>query len=230
MTILNYKLCRIAFIFFFCLFGFTPLGRALPDNQLTKIVSGVSNRYGSSQGWKAEYTREAISKTMAMLETREKHDLAKGSLYFKPNNFLRLEQIFPREELLLTNGQTIWWYIPLKREAYKYSAEKFGKELALLSDIFQDLRDIQNDFQITLKADPETTTYHLVLRPKVSWQEIDHLELIILKQDFSFKQIEIYNTIGGLTRFIFKRWEEKESFIKGFFSFFPPSDVTIFEK
>jgi len=202
----------------------------LPDDQLSKIISGVSNRYGSAQGWKAEYTREAISKTMAMLETGEKHDLAKGSLYFKPQHFLRLEQTFPKEELLLTNGKTIWWYIPLKRQAYRYAAEQFGKELALLSDIFQGLKDIQNDFQITLKAGPETTTYHLVLRPKVPWQEIDHLELFILERGYSIKQIDIYNTIGGLTRFIFNRWEEKEPFKKGFFSFSPPSDVEVFEK
>jgi len=227
---LNSKFYRTIFIFLLFLFGFTPLGRTLPDDQLSKVISGLSNRYGSAQGWKAEYSREAISKTMAMLETAEKHDLAKGSLYFKPKNFLRLEQAFPKEELLLTNGKTIWWYIPLKRQAYKYSAEKFGKELALLSDIFQGLKDIKKDFQITLKTGSETTTYHLVLRPEVPWQEIDHLELIILDRNFSIKQIDIYNTIGGLTRFIFNRWEEKEPFKKGFFSFSPPSDVKVFEK
>ena len=227
---MNYKLYRIVFIFLLFLFGFTPLGKTSPDDQLSKIISGVSNRYRSAQGWKAEYTREAISKTMAMLETAEKHDLAKGSLYFAPQHFLRLEQAFPKEELLLTDGQTLWWYIPSKKQAYRYSAEKFGKELALLSDIFRGLKDIKKDFQIDLKAGTETTTYHLLLRPEPPWQEIDHLELLILKRGFSIKQIEIYNTIGGLTRFIFNRWEEKGPFKKEFFSFSPPSDVKVFEK
>ena len=230
MTILNYKLYRITFIFLFLLFGFTLLGRTSPEDQLSITISGVSDRYGSAQGWKVDYTREAISKTMAMLEKTERHDLAKGILYFKPQHSLRLEQAFPREELLLTNGQTIWWYIPLKRQAYKYSAEQFGKELALLSDIFQGLKDIKNDFQITFKRSPEISTYHLVLRPRVPWQEIDHLELIIFEQDFSIKQIDIYNNIGGLTRFVFNKWEEKGPFEKGFFSFSPPSDVKVLEK
>jgi outer membrane lipoprotein-sorting protein len=224
------KSYRIVFILFLFLFGSIPLARALPDDQLSKIISGMRDRYGNAKGWKAEYTREAISKAMAMLETAERHDLAKGSLYFKPQHFLRLEQASPQEELLLTDGQTLWWYIPLKKQAYKYSAETFGKELALLSDIFQGLKGIKNDFQITLKTGPETTTYHLVLRPEPPWQEIDHLELIMLKRDFSIKQIDIYNNIGGLTRFLFNRWEEKGPFKKGFFSFSPLPDVKVLEK
>jgi outer membrane lipoprotein-sorting protein len=224
------KSYRIAFIFFLFLFGSIPLARALPDDQLSKIISGMRDRYGNAKGWKAEYTREAISKTMAMLETAERHDLAKGSLYFKPQHFLRLEQASPQEELLLTDGEILWWYIPLKKQAYKYSAEAFGKELALLSDIFRGLKGIKDDFQITLKTGPETTSHHLILRPEPPWQEIDHLELIMLKRDFSIKQIDIYNNIGGLTRFLFNRWEEKGPFKKGFFSFSPPSDIKVLEK
>lgn len=212
------------------LFGSISLARALPDDQLSNIISGIRDKYGNAKGWKAEYTREAISKTMAMLETAERHDLAKGSLYFKPQHFLRLEQASPQEELLLTDGQTLWWYIPLKKQAYKYSAKEFGKELALLSDIFQGLKGIRNDFQITLKTGPETTSHHLILRPEPPWQEIDHLELIMLKRDFSIKRIDIYNNIGGLTRFLFNRWKEKGPFKKGFFSFSPPSDVKVLEK
>jgi len=227
---LNSKSYLIIPIFFLVLLGSISLARALPDDQLSNIISGIRDKYGNAIGWKAEYTREAISKTMAMLETAERHDLAKGSLYFKPQRFLRLEQASPQEELLLTDGQTLWWYIPLKKQAYKYSAKEFGKELGLLSDIFQGLKGIKNNFQITLKTGPETTTYHLVLRPEPPWQEVDHLELIMLKRDFSIKQIDIHNNIGGLTRFLFNRWEEKGPFKKGFFTFSPLPDVKVLEK
>ncbi len=226
---MNSKSYLMVFIFFLFLLGSISLARALPDDELSNIISGIRDKYGNAKGWKAEYTREAISKTMAMLKTAERHDLAKGSLYFKPQHFLRLEQASPQEELLLTDGQTLWWYIPLKKQAYKYSAKEFGKELGLLSDIFQGLKGIKNNFQITLKTGPETTTYHLILRPEPPWQEIDHLELILLKRDFSIKRIDIYNNIGGLTRFLFNRWEEKGPFKKGFFSFSPPSDVKIID-
>jgi outer membrane lipoprotein-sorting protein len=212
------------------LLGSILLAKALPDDQLSTIISGFRARYGNAKGWRAKYTREAISKAMVMLETAERHDFAEGSLFFRPPHFLRLEQDLPQEELLLTDGQTLWWYLPLKKQAYKYPTQNFGKELRLLSDVLKGLKDMEESFLITLKAGPETTLYHLILTPEPPWQEIDHLELIMLKRDFSIKRIDIYNTIGGLTRFLFSRWEEKDLFKKGFFSFSPPLDIKVIEK
>ena len=206
------------------------LGKALPDDKLSTVIEGIRSRYGDAKGLSAGYTREAISKTMAMLKTADRHDMAKGRLYFKPPHFLRLEQASPQEELLLTDGQTLWWYLPLKKEAYKYPAKNFGQELRLLSDVLQGLKDTKDDFQITLKANPETNTYHLILKPEPPWQETDHLELIILKGDFAIKQVDIYNNIGGLTRFLLTDWKEKGRLKKGFFSFSPPSGIKVIEK
>jgi outer membrane lipoprotein carrier protein len=178
----------------------------------------------------AEYTREAISKAMAMLAVADRHDLARGRLYFKPPHSLRLEQTSPQEELLLTDGQTLWWYLPVKKEGYKYSTKEFGQELRLLSDVLKGLRDTEDSFQISLKATPQTDNYHLVLKPEPPWQEIDHLEVIIRKKDFAITRVEIYNNIGGLTRFLLSNWKEKDRFRKGLFSFSPPPGIKVIEK
>jgi len=210
--------------------GPIPSGKALPDDRVSAVIEGISGRYGDAKGLAAEYTREAISKTMAKLGVADRHDLAKGRLYFKPPDFVRLEQSSPQEELLLTDGQTLWWYVPLKKEVYKYPAEKFGQELRLLGDVLKGLKDAGDRFQITLKAIPETSTYHLILRPDPPWQDIDHLEVIIGKGDFAINQVDIYNTIGGLTRFLLSSWKEKDRFTRGFFSFFPPPGIEVKEK
>ena len=215
---------------FVLLLGSIPSGKALPDDILSTVIEGISGRYGSAKGLAAEYTREAISKTMAKLGVADRHDLAKGRLYFKPPHFLRLEQASPQEELLLTDGQILWWYVPLKKEVYKYPAEKFGQELRLLSDVLKGLKDAEDRFQITLKAISEIDTYHLILKPEPPWQEIDHLEVIIREGDFAIKQIDIYNNIGGLTRFLLTDWEEKDRFSPGFFSFSPPPGIKVIEK
>ena len=215
---------------FVLLIGSIPLGKALPDDRLSTVIGGIGGRYGNAKGLTAEYTREAISKTMAKLGVADRHDLAKGRLYFMPPHFLRLEQAAPQEELLLTDGQILWWYIPIKKEAIKYPAKKFGKELSLLSDVFKGLKDTENRFQITLKAISETSIYHLILKPEPPWQEIDHLEVIIAKGDFAIEQVDIYDNIGGLTRFFLSRWKEEDGFGKGFFSFLPPPGIEVIEK
>lgn len=215
---------------FVLLLGSIPPGKAFPDDSLSTVIEGIGGRYGNAKGLTAEYTREAISKTMAKLGVADRHDLAKGRLYFRPPHFVRLEQASPQEELLLTDGQTLWWYVPLKKEAYKYPAEKFGKELRLLSDVLKGLKDAQDRFQITLKAVSETDAYHLILRPEPPWQDIDHLEVIIWKGDFAIKQVDIHNNIGGLTRFLLSTWKEKDRFRNGFFSFFPPPGIKVTEE
>ena len=226
---MNSKYCLIIPLSLLLL-GPIPLRKALSDDKLSTVIRGIRDRYGNAKGLTAEYTREAISKTMAMLEVAERHDLAKGRIYFSPPHFLRLEQASPQEELLITDEQTLWWYLPLKKEAYKYPTEKFGRELRLLSNILQGLKDTEDSFRITLKAMPETNTYHLILKPEPPWQEIDHLEVIVLKADFAIKQVDIYNTIGGLTRFLFTDWEEKDRFSPGFFSFSPPPGIKVIEE
>jgi outer membrane lipoprotein carrier protein len=215
---------------FLVLLGSIALGETALDDTISTVIGGISGRYGKAKGLAAGYSREAISKTMVKLGVADRHDLAKGRLYFSPPHFLRLEQVSPQEELLLTDGQTLWWYVPHKREAYKYPAKKFGQELRLLSDILTGLKDTQDRFQITLKAISEANIYHLVLKPEPPWQEIDHLEVIIGKEDFAIKQVDIYNTIGGLTRFLMSSWKEKERFRGGFFSFSPPPGIKLIEK
>ncbi len=212
------------------LLGLISMGKALPDDTLSTVIGGIRARYGNAQGLAATYTREAISKTMAMLGETERHDVARGRLYFKPPHFLRLEQASPQEELLLTDGQTLWWYLPLEKEVYQYPTEQLGQELRLLSDILRGLKDTGASFQITLKVRPETNTYHLILKPEPPWQEIDHLEVIVLKGEFAIEQVDIYNNIGGLTRFLLTDWEERDRFGEEFFSFSPPPGVKVFEK
>ncbi|MBW1714908.1 MAG: outer membrane lipoprotein carrier protein LolA [Deltaproteobacteria bacterium] len=218
----------ISLSLFLSSFMFVP--QVLPDDSVSTVIQGIRDRYRNAAGITAQYTREAINKTMAMLGAADRQDIAQGRLYFKPPHSLRLEQITPQEELLLTDGQTLWWYLPLKKEAYRYPAAKFGHELRLLSDILMGLRDTGDNFQITLKPYSEIDTYHLLLNPDPPWIDIDHLEVIVLREDFAIKQVEIHNTVGGLSRFILSGWQETAQFNNGFFSFSPPQGTKIIEK
>ena len=220
-------------IIFSCLLLFLVLGfekQASAGDELSAIIDGMRSRYGSTAGITADYTREAISKTMALLATADRHDIAKGRLYFKPPYSLRLEQTSPQEELLVTDGQSLWWYIALKKEAYRYPALEFGRELRLLSDILMGLRDAGANFEITLGSHPDTNSFRLILKPDPPWTDIDHLEVVIQRDDYAIKQVEIYNMVGGLTRFVFSDMQEKKGFEEAFFSFSPPKGTKIIEQ
>jgi len=205
-------------------------GTAFPDDRVAVILNGLRTKYGNVEGLTAQYTREAISKTMATLGATERHDVARGNLYFKPPYFLRLEQAQPQEELLITDAQKLWWYIPQKNEAYRYAADTFGTELRLLAEVLQGLSDARDKFSIISSDTPNAASYQLELTPDPPWKDIDHLELMIRKGDFVIEQIDIVNTIGGLTRFILSNVKENQSFQNELFSFSPPPGTKLIVK
>jgi outer membrane lipoprotein carrier protein len=221
---------RITIALVLFLLGFILPARTSPDDQLSTIMRGIRDRYGNAGGLTSAYSREAITKTMVVLGITERHDMAKGRLFFRPPHMLRLEQVSPQEELLLTDGQTMWWYIPQKEEAYKYSAERFGKELRILSQVLQGLKRAEHNFKISYKEILEDSSYQLILRPEPPWQDIDRLEILIRKGNFAITQVDIFNSIGGLTRFIFSGWRKNVSLEQGLFAFTPPSGTKVMEK
>jgi outer membrane lipoprotein-sorting protein len=215
-------------LLFLLVLGFTK--QPLAGDEVSRIIDGMRSRYGNAAGITADYTREAISKTMALLGTADRHDIAQGRLYFRPPYSLRLEQTNPQEELLVTDGQSLWWYVPHKNEAYRYPASEFGRELRLLSDILTGLRDAGTHFEIALDSRSDTNVFSLILKPNPPWEDIDRLEVMILRDDYTIKQVEIYNMVGGLTRFVFSGLKETDRLEEGFFSFSPPDGTKIIER
>ena len=215
-------------LLFFLFLGFTK--QPLAGDEVSRIIDGMKNRYGNAAGITADYTREAISKTMALLGTADRHDIAQGRLYFRPPYSLRLEQASPQKELLVTDGQSLWWHVPHKKEAYRYPALEFGRELRLLSDILTGLRDAGANFEIALDSHSDTNVLSLILKPDPPWSDIDHLEVMILRNDYTIKQVEIYNMVGGLTRFVFSGLKETDRLEETLFSFSPPHGTKIVEQ
>jgi outer membrane lipoprotein carrier protein len=210
---------------------FLPFNAGLFANeQLTKVLEGILGRYADLPGFSVNYQREIITKSMAMLGDEMKSDIATGSFLFKPPNCLKVAQDTPAKEIVTYDGQTIWWYIPEKKNVYKYSADELGKELRLLSDIFRGLSNIADSFQVSLKESVKDEGYHLLLIPRDPWEEIDHIELSVSRDDFHIQVMEIHNFLGSVTRFNLGDISVRDSFAKDFFSFVPPDGVEVIEE
>jgi len=207
------------FMLFFC-------NMAFADEGLSNILEGVRKTYGHLTGFRLDYTREVISLSMAMMGDKVKGDLATGKIFLKPPYFLRLEQLSPKPESIITDGSTLWWYIPDKKKAYQYPSKDFGKELRLMSDIFSGLSQVENTFQIVLLGKQNGEEYHIQLNPDPPWQEISSIALKVTK-DYHIRVMEIHNQLGGVTRFTLKDLRPKKEFEKGFFHFVAPDGVTL---
>ena len=118
---------------FFLLIALVP---GFASDRSSKILEGIQIKYGHLPGLTIDYSREVTTRSMALLGSQIKKELATGKMYFKPPHFLRLEQENPRPETVITDGEALWWYIPEKNQVHRYSAKDFGKELELHDSSF----------------------------------------------------------------------------------------------
>lgn len=194
------------------------------EPELGALFDGIRERYGSLAGLTMPYTREVVTRSMSMLGTKGGGDSAAGRIFFKSPHFLRMEQASPRVELLVTDGETIWWYVPDERVVHRNSADRFGQELRLLNDIFQGLLTVEERFAVSYGGAAEDGSEQIVLRPDPPWEEIDHV-VIGVAPDHRIRKVAIHNMLGSVTTFTLEEPEPKTSFPEGFFRFVPPEGV-----
>jgi len=204
-------------------------GAALASDDLSGTLKGIQKKYGGLPGFSIPYTREVITRSMSMLGNQVKGDLATGQMFYKPPHFLRLEQKTPEAETIITNGDSLWWYIPGKKRAYQYPSQEFGKELRLLSDIFHGLMRVEETFHVAMLGPDKQGEIRIELRPNPPWQEVDRIILTVIK-GYNIRMIGIHNQLGGITRFTLKNLIVKDKFEKGFFQFIAPEGVELIKK
>ena len=196
---------------------------------LHDILEGLRQKYDAFPSLTLPYTREVITRSMAMLGTSVKGDIAKGQIYFSPPHFLKLEQKTPRREILATDGHTLWWFIPENGIVYKYPSKKFGKELSLLSDIFQGLTSMEKGFQPEIIETKGEKGFKLLLKPVPPWEEIDRI-VLTLTPEYHISVLDIHNQVGGITRFRLEPPSQVEDLDENFFRFIAPEGVRVIEE
>ncbi len=196
------------------------------EESTSDILEGIRHRYGTASGLSVPYTREVVTRSMSMLGTQAAGDLASGIIYFKAPHFLRLDQEKPQTEKIVANGDILWWYIPQKKEAHRYKAEDFGRELRLLSDIFRGLADVSDSFKVRLAEKNKEGDNELVLVPDPPWQEIDRIALTV-GPGHNIRSVHIFNALGSVTKFNLGDFDLGRTFEEEFFQFAAPPGVTV---
>jgi len=199
---------------------------AFAEETLIDILQGIKHRYGTTSGLSVPYTRDVMTRSMSMLGAQAKGDLASGIIHFKSPHFLRLDQEKPEHEIIIANDDILWWYIPLKKEAHRYRAKDFGRELRLLSDIFRGLTDVNDSFKVDLQKKDEKGNYEIILVPDPPWQEIDRI-ILTVSPEHEIQSVRIFNALGSVTRFNLGEFTLEKTFEKGFFEFVAPPGVTV---
>lgn len=194
------------------------------------ILDGIKGIYGEMPGLKIAYKRDILSGTMALLNEQTGTDIAHGQIFFRHPHFLKINQELPNHEQVISNGETLWWYVPHKKLVYRYPSHKVGSEIKLLSDIFTGLEKVEDNFEISVIPDKNIEQgFRIKLNPTPPWPDIDHI-VIGVGKDYIIKRLEIRNIMGNKTRFFFKDLSEQKNLDKDYFNFIIPDGVELVEE
>jgi len=191
-----------------------------------EVIDCLRAEYGDLAGFSVSYEREIISSSMALLGGPAAGDHASGRIHFRPPHFLKIAQEAPKPETVVTNGETLWWYIPHKQEAHRYRSEDVGRELSALADVFRGLKEVSESFEVLWEGHTEQGDRIIRLVPNPPWAETDHISLTVTPE-CRLRVVAIHNTVGNVTRFILGPLEPREAFEEGFFTFTVPEGVRV---
>lgn len=200
----------------------TALGR----DQVDRILECLAEEYSSFHALSVPYEREIITSSMSLLDEGAPGDQASGLIHFQPPDKLKIEQESPEKEVMLTDGKTLWWYIPRKQVAHRYSYKQMGRELEVLGDIFQGMKEVKETFDVIGEGRSSQGDDVLRLTPDPSWTQTDHIRVAVTPE-CRIRMVEIHDRAGGLTRFTLEAVKPRQGFEKGFFTFEAPEGVEI---
>ena len=146
--------------------GDSIASQAQEDPELQSLLEKLKERFGAIKTLKADYVRDLLPKVSSALPAATMK--AEGRLTFASPNKLRLDQSRPRGELLISNGEKAWWYIPGEKTVQIFLVKEYGQTVKPITEFFSGLGGLEKHFTVRLdKALPEEAPYYaLVLQPK----------------------------------------------------------------
>jgi len=216
------------FIMFTLIFwGGFSLSVAQEDPDLQSLLEKLKDRFGSIKTLKTDYVRDLLPKVSSALPSAPMK--AEGRLTFASPNKLRLDQNQPRAELLVSNGEKAWWYIPGEKTVQVFQVKDYGQQVKPITEFFSGLGGLEKHFTVRLdKTIPEEAPFYaLVLQPKSPQPDLNQIHLRISKTTFLPLEFTFYNILGDGTRFRFSQVQTAVKVGEAAFQFTPPKGVQV---
>ena len=212
--------------------GFLAAPRAGLAQGPDEILAEVQKKHSNMESMRANYVRVTTTKGMeGIFQSTSKHT-ASGMLMFKKPAKLSLDQSQPRTEKMVTNGRSVWWYIPEENQVHLYPEVDVYTELKPLLDFFNGLSVLEGQYMITVipagtegEKDHRLDMTRMKKRPGTSdmtvWVKPGTYELV------GFQQVSL---TGDITHFTLTEVELNPNLQDGIFNFRVPAGVEVIEE
>jgi len=187
---------------------------AFGQDDLQTLINKVQAEYERTNDIYASFTQ--ISHLRSVSKPKE----SSGMVYFKKPGKMRWEYTNPEQQLLVSDGKTMWFYVAEDEQVVVQHAEDaYGSKTPIT--FLSGMGKLQNDFYMSLlpESDP-ATAYKLELLPKQPQPELAKLILTVDPKTYQIVHTAVYDPYGNITDVYLSNLEINVA---------PPDDVFTFD-
>ena len=207
-------------LYLFCVLtsGFWILPPAVWADDLDAIISKVQKTYEGIQNIQADFVQ--LTTSSATKETQK----ADGLVYFKKPGMMKWEYKSPTNDIIVSDGRTIWSY---QQDIGQVMVGNASDSSASISNNFlAGMGNLKKDFDIELEK-PDNNSYVLKLNPKLPQPNIQRLYIAVDKKTSLVKQTIVFDLLGNETKVIFENLRINQSVPANIFKFKIPEGVRV---
>ena len=187
------------------------------------IARAVDEHYNHLRSLEGEFT-ETYSGNGALREES-------GTLWLKKPRKMRWEYRSPKEKLFVSDGQSVWFYVPAERQARKTDLKRLDDLRSPIAFLLGKTK-LENELQGLSKVVDKGPAVggDTLLRgvPKAMAGQLSEVQLEISTSN-QIVRIVLMEADGGTTEFRFSEWKENVELSDTRFQFMPPPGVETVE-
>jgi outer membrane lipoprotein carrier protein len=197
--------------------------REIPQLDIHQLARAVDDHYNHLRSLESDFTEVYRG---AGVEREES-----GTLWLKKPRKMRWEYRSPKVKLFLSDGQSVWFYLPAERQLRKTDLRRLDDIRSPIAFLLGKTR-LENELQGLSQAVDQTPVNpgDTVLRgvPKAMADELSEVQLEITPAH-QISRIVLVEPDGGTTEFRFSAWKENVDLADSQFRFNPPPGVEVVE-
>lgn len=197
------------------LFAILVVSPSLWATETSAVIAGIESRYQAITSLQAAFTQSTY------IATLDKTIANTGTLRLKKPGRFRIDYTgsFPKQ--YISNGKTIWIYIPGDKQVdvYRLNKKTVSREVLEFLNGFSNLRRDFTIVDVSEKSPP--TQYRVLLKPKSTQTPYSQLECLF-DASFLMTAVTIHNPNGGSSHYDFTSIESNPDLSENLFLFSEP--------
>jgi outer membrane lipoprotein carrier protein len=217
----NFRVVRLGVL----LAGFVVVGGAVPSTaqEVRPLARAVDDHYNHLRSLQAEFTEIYRGSGTEREES--------GTLWLKKPRKMRWEYRSPRQKLFVSDGQSVWFYLPAERQLRKTPLKKLDDLRSPIAFLLGKTK-LESELRGLSKVVDQSPVSpgNVLLRgvPKAMESQVNEIQLEVTPSH-QIARIVLMEPDGGTTEFCFSGWKEDAALSDSQFQFTAPTGVETVE-